>query len=72
MEKDKDSKKLNQESQQPEVREQGLTYMDYAALDDDNRYELVDGRLELMSPGPMVGHDVRQPDLLMLKIKFCY
>jgi Uma2 family endonuclease len=58
MEKDKDPKKLNQESQQPEVREQGLTYMDYAALDDDNRYELVDGRLELMSPGPMVGHQL--------------
>ncbi len=58
MGKDKGPKKENRESQQPEVREQGLTYMDYAALDDDNRYELVDGRLELMSPAPMVGHQL--------------
>lgn len=35
--------------QAEEVREHGLTYDDYAALEDDNRYELVNGSLELMS-----------------------
>jgi len=40
------------------IREGGLTYDDYAALDDGNRYELVDGRLELMSPGPSVIHQL--------------
>ena len=34
------------------VRENQLTYDDYAALDDGLRYELVDGTLELMSPSP--------------------
>lgn len=43
---------------QPVVREQPMTYDDYAALDDDNRYELVDGQLELMSPAPAVSHQV--------------
>src|SRR5690554_5285381 len=38
------------------IREHGWTYEDYAALDDGNRYELVDGRLELMSRGPSVSH----------------
>ncbi|OUM99290.1 MAG: hypothetical protein BAA02_09185 [Paenibacillaceae bacterium ZCTH02-B3] len=40
------------------IREGGLTYDDYAALDDGNRYELVEGRLELMSPGPSVIHQL--------------
>ena len=58
MEDDKKAKKPNRDPQQPEVREQGLTYEDYAALDDDNRYELVDGHLELMSSAPIVGHQL--------------
>ena len=40
------------------IREGGLTYDDYASLDDGNRYELVDGRLELMSPGPSLTHQL--------------
>lgn len=40
------------------VREQGLTYDDYAALDDGKRYELVDGQLELMSPSPSTIHQL--------------
>lgn len=51
-------KKQHSDVTQQEVREQGLTYSDYAALDDDNRYELVDGRLELMSPAPQVVHQL--------------
>ncbi|MBW5446937.1 hypothetical protein GE107_12785 [Cohnella sp. CFH 77786] len=34
-----------------------MTYHDYAALDDDNRYELVDGVLELLT-APAVPHQV--------------
>ena len=40
------------------IREGGLTYDDYASLDDGNRYELVDGRLELMSPGLSLTHQL--------------
>lgn len=38
------------------LREENLTYDDYAGFDDGNRYELVEGRLELMSPGPNTAH----------------
>lgn len=35
------------------LREQPVTYDDYAAMPEDgNRYEVIDGVLELMSPGP--------------------
>ncbi|MDC3418638.1 Uma2 family endonuclease [Aquibacillus salsiterrae] len=40
------------------VKENGLTYDDYASLNDDNRYELAGGRLELMSPAPSVTHQL--------------
>ncbi|HZG78486.1 MAG TPA: Uma2 family endonuclease [Paenibacillus sp.] len=54
------SKKKRQEEM---LRESGLTYDDYAAFDDGNRYELVDGRLELMSPGPMSAHQLISREL---------
>lgn len=41
-----------------EVKEHGLTYDDYAALDDGLRYELNDGVLELMSPAPTPAHQL--------------
>lgn len=37
-------------------KESNLTYNDYASLDDQNRYELVRGQLELMSPSPSTIH----------------
>jgi Uma2 family endonuclease len=41
------------------IREQPLTYDDYAALPEDgNRYELVDGVLEMMSPSASVRHQM--------------
>lgn len=40
------------------VREEQLTYDDYAALGDGKRYELADGNLELMSPAPTVIHQM--------------
>lgn len=38
------------------VKETGLTYDDYAVIEDGNRYELTEGQLELMSPAPSVTH----------------
>ncbi|WP_397379440.1 Uma2 family endonuclease [Paenibacillus sp. YYML68] len=42
------------------LREQHMTYDDYAALEheDIDRYELINGRLELMSPSPTVIHQL--------------
>lgn len=40
------------------IKETNLTYDDYASIDDGNRYELVDGQLELMSPAPSVIHQM--------------
>jgi Uma2 family endonuclease len=43
--------------EEPVVREGPVTYDDYAAMPDDgNRYEIIDGVLEMMSPGPMTVH----------------
>lgn len=38
------------------IKEIGLTYEDYAQIDDENRYELNQGQLEIMSPAPSVTH----------------
>ncbi|HLS07978.1 hypothetical protein [Lentibacillus sp.] len=40
------------------VKEDNLTYDDYASLDDENRYELAGGKLELMSPSPLTTHQL--------------
>jgi Uma2 family endonuclease len=41
------------------VRDSQVTYEDYANMPDDgNRYEIADGRLELMSPSPNALHQV--------------
>ncbi|RSK55149.1 Uma2 family endonuclease [Bacillus canaveralius] len=46
-------------------REQGnLTYADYLALDDDVRYEVIDGRVYNMSPAPTTKHQAVQRELL--------
>lgn len=43
----------------PRVHEEPMTYEDYAALPEDGyRYELVDERLELMSPAPSTIHQL--------------
>lgn len=39
------------------VEEQQVTYDGYAALPDDGiRYEIIDGKLEAMSPSPSLSH----------------
>ncbi|QTH41082.1 Uma2 family endonuclease [Cohnella sp. LGH] len=46
------------------VKEQPATYETYAALPDDgNRYEVIDGVLELMSPSPTASHQSIASDL---------
>lgn len=40
------------------LKETNLTYDDYASMDDQNRYELVNGQLELMSPAPTTIHQM--------------
>lgn len=40
------------------LNDSNLTYDDYAAQDDGNRYELVQGQLELMSPSPSTIHQL--------------
>ncbi len=43
--------------QAEQVKEQQVTYEMYAAMPDDGqRYEIVDGSLEMMTPGPSVPH----------------
>lgn len=50
---------MSKEKKRDIVREQPMTYEDYANLPDDgNRYELVDGVLELMSPAPTTDHQL--------------
>ncbi|MFS0644031.1 Uma2 family endonuclease [Siminovitchia sp. 179-K 8D1 HS] len=46
-----------------QLKESGLTYNDYAAIDDGNTYELVDGHLELMSPAPTIIHQLVSGEL---------
>jgi Uma2 family endonuclease len=46
------------------VKEQPVTYEIYAEMPDDgNRYEVIDGVLELMSPGPTASHQSIAVDL---------
>ncbi|XID90665.1 Uma2 family endonuclease [Paenibacillaceae bacterium WGS1546] len=51
---------------EPIIREQPVTYDDYAAMPDDgDRYEIIDGVLELMSPGPMTIHQAVSRELFL-------
>lgn len=53
------------------IKEDNLTYDDYASLDGDNRYELVDGALELMSPAPSVTHQMISFEMQKLIARSC-
>ncbi|MFB9276525.1 Uma2 family endonuclease [Cohnella cellulosilytica] len=57
---------------EPIIREQPVTYDDYAAMPDDgNRYEIIDGVLEMMSPGPMTIHQAVSGELEFLLMQSC-
>lgn len=66
MTKEKESKK------NPLIREQSVTYDDYASMPDDgNRYEIDDGVLELMSPVPTPRHQVIAVEMAYLIKNSC-
>lgn len=48
----------NNKNKKNMLKETDLTYDDYASIDDSNRYELVEGQLQLMSPAPSVNHQL--------------
>lgn len=50
--------KKNPDKSKLEIKENGLTYDDYASINDGNRYELAGGQLQLMSPAPSVTHQL--------------
>jgi len=58
--------------EEPVVREGPVTYDDYAAMPDDgNRYEIIDGVLEMMSPGPMAIHQMAGSEILLCLTTSC-
>ncbi|MCD9023209.1 Uma2 family endonuclease [Cohnella silvisoli] len=71
MRKEDEYPKKKKDPEEFKVKEGGLTYDDYAALDDDQRYELVDGRLELMSPGPNTLHQLISFEMAHLIANTC-
>ncbi|MDG0794361.1 Uma2 family endonuclease [Cohnella ginsengisoli] len=57
----------NKKGKDGEVREQVVTYEIYAEMPDDGkRYEIFDGKLELMSPGPNIFHQAISGKLYLL------
>ncbi|MEK3889857.1 Uma2 family endonuclease [Bacillus sp. FSL K6-3431] len=48
----------NKDEKRNMIKENNLTYDDYAEIDDQRRYELVQGQLELMSPSPSTIHQL--------------
>lgn len=63
--------KNNDKSRRNIIRESGLTYDDYASLDDGKRYELVEGQLELMSPAPTVTHQLVSLEIQKKLLQTC-
>ncbi len=67
-----DGKRKDKSGLQPDqVRELRVDYDYYAALDDGSRYELVDGMLELISPGPNVAHQMVLAKLFHVVMSSC-
>ncbi|QGQ99436.1 Uma2 family endonuclease [Paenibacillus psychroresistens] len=55
-----------------QVKEQLVTYEIYAAMPDDGqRYEIVDGSMELMSPGPSTNHQAISGELEFILKQSC-
>jgi hypothetical protein len=62
--------KKNKVSEQ--INEQLVTYEIYAAMPDDGqRYEIVDGRMELMSPAPSTNHQAISGELGFILQQSC-
>jgi Uma2 family endonuclease len=63
---------MKSEKNPDKVREQPLTYDDYATLPDDgSRYELVDGVLEMMSPSASAKHQIISAQIQKRLVQSC-
>ena len=49
-----------------------FTYQDYLSLDDDKRYEIIDGELIEMSPGPNTIHQIYSRNIQNLLMAYVY
>lgn len=47
-----------------------FTYQDYLSLDDDKRYEIIDGELIEMSPGPNTIHQIYSRNIQYLLMTY--
>lgn len=60
------------EKKKPQVRERGWTYQEYSNLPDDGqRYELSDGVLKALSPGPDTIHQMVSRNMEYLLMQKC-
>jgi len=63
---------MKKDDQKDLIKEEGLTYDDYAKLPEEGpRYELVDGKLELMSPAPTSDHQLISNNLVSVMNDSC-
>jgi Uma2 family endonuclease len=66
------SNSKKKDTQDPQIKESPVTYDIYANMPDDgNRYEIADGRLELMSPGPNTIHQMIVQNLQQKLLQTC-
>lgn len=63
---------MNKHNEKHIIREQPATYEDYAQLPDNQRYELADGVLELMSPAPSPRHQAISYHIQSLLTQSCH
>ncbi|WP_170006094.1 Uma2 family endonuclease [Bacillus fonticola] len=64
---------MKRDNEQPDwIHEEGLTYEDYASLPEGKpRYELIGGKLQLMSPAPTLEHQLISNNLSVLTNEHC-
>lgn len=65
-------KEKREKTKRDKVKEQPVTYEMYAEMPDDgNRYEIFEGKLEMMSPGPSPAHQAINRELGFLLMQSC-
>lgn len=68
MMKNNDNKRIKEQ----QVKEQQMTYELYAAMPDDGRrYEIIEGTMEMMSPGPSTTHQAVSGELEFIMKQSC-
>ncbi|MFD0959717.1 Uma2 family endonuclease [Paenibacillus chungangensis] len=72
MNRNKNDEDANLAKNKDKIREQSITYEMYAELPDDGqRYEIFDGILEMMSPGPSPRHQDVNRELEFILMQSC-